>query len=81
MRDCHAWDVVFRENLADFTRSSFFSQQHLEKMRGPFARVLVEIPEIQFYALNVTHAILTAWAGKFLPDLYEKSLQTSFSRC
>ena len=39
---------------------------------------MVEIPEIQFYALNVTHAILTAWARKFLPDLYERSLQNRF---
>lgn len=34
------WEIVmpekwfFRENLVDFTRSSFFSQQRLEKMRG-----------------------------------------------
>ena len=34
------WEIVmpekwfFRENLVDFTRSSFFSQQHLEKLRG-----------------------------------------------
>ena len=34
------WEIVipetwfFRENLVDFTRSSFFSQQHLGKMRG-----------------------------------------------
>ena len=39
---------------------------------------MVEIPEIQFYALNVTHATLTAWAHKFLPDLYEGSLQNRF---
>lgn len=34
------WEIVmpekwfFRENLVDFTRKSFFSQQHLENMRG-----------------------------------------------
>ena len=34
------WEIVvpekwlFRENLVDFTRSSFFNQQHVEKVRG-----------------------------------------------
>ena len=70
--------MVSRENLVDFTKSSFFSQQHLEQMKGLLGPGVGGNSCNSVLYTERNTAILTAWSRKFLQDLDERSLPKRF---